>query len=105
MSILFVRHEEEITEGPATVSLPWKAGVGRRPRASDLGLRAPDLGLRENRPRVFTDFTDWNLLCSCLIPVQSVAAAFSSAHFSDHAGVVEGRPLEGRVFCAAQAGL
>lgn len=97
MSILFVPHEEEITEGPATVSLPRKAGVG--PRTSGLGPR-------ENRPRVFTDFTDWNLLSSCLIRVQSVAAAFSpSAHFSDNAGLVEGRPLEGRVLCATHAGL
>ena len=31
MSILFVRREEEITEGPATVSLPGKADAGLRP--------------------------------------------------------------------------
>jgi len=96
MSILFVPHEEEITEGPATVSLPRKAGVGRQ--TSDLG--------RENRPRIFTDFHGSEPFIFLPYPRGSVAAAFSpSAHFSDNAGLVEGRPLEGRVFSATQAGL
>ena len=107
MSILFVRHEEEITEGPATVSLPWKAGVGASdlgPRTSDFGRRTSDFGKIGHGSSLISRIG--TLLCSCLIRVQSVAAAFSpSAHFSDHAGVVEGRPLEGRVFCATQAGL
>ena len=94
MSILFVPHEEEITEGPATVSLPRKAGVGRQTSDGKIG-RGSSLIFTDQNPIIFLPY-----------PRGSVAAAFSpSAHFSDNAGLVEGRPLEGRVFSATQAGL
>jgi hypothetical protein len=93
MSILFVRREEEITEGPATVSLPGKAGAGLRP--SDGRPRTSGKSSLISRIRTSYPGVIWG----------SVAAVFSaSAHFSHNAGVVEERPLQGRVLSATHVG-
>ena len=104
MSILFVRHEKEITEGACHGLVALESGR----RASDRGprtrTRAPDLELRENRPRVFTDFTDWNLCYVLALSACRPWLRFSFRHSRTTLVRWKGG-LEGRGFCATQAGL